>query len=124
MSEEKKRLTAAIEDKLKPFEGRRLEDITAEEIEERLKDVLPRALMPEWQRRRADLERRKPKPRVGVCRLCGGKVTEEFVTKSSPITDLTPIGGPPLPTWWESEGLHCTDCGICYAKVPPPPEIK
>lgn len=68
------------------------------------------------------LEKKKkavPTPRVGKCKICGGKVTESFFRRYIPETGPIIIGpGSKNQFTWSSTGLGCEDCGIAYRKLP------
>ena len=62
----------------------------------------------------------EPTPREGVCYVCKGKVTETFSKQFDPSTGPMIIGpGSYSQFRWVSSGLHCLNCGIKYAKLPP-----
>ncbi len=63
---------------------------------------------------------KKPTPRVGMCKLCAGVITEEYIW-----INHTPIRyGGPLNGFYKSSGLSCQECGIMYAKLPKPDDDK
>lgn len=60
-------------------------------------------------------KRAKPIPRVGICRICLGKITETYhMVYREPM-----VYGPGSGFGhWQSSGLSCEDCGIMYARLP------
>ena len=63
-----------------------------------------------------DGKKAKPMPRIGICVVCSGKVTEEyhFKYREPMIYGL----GSGYHGHWQTSGLSCEDCGIIYAKLP------
>lgn len=59
--------------------------------------------------------------KMGICRVCQTPTVKiKWVTE--PFTMHTPIG-PPLSR--HQDGAFCTNCGLCYAFMPPdPPKAK
>jgi hypothetical protein len=92
--------------------------ITQKDIEEAMEKSRVHFAKSPAERERERMEAKKPKARVGKCRVCGGVVTEEYKIQYEPFTMMTPIGGPPRAGWWASNGLSCQGCGIAYAKLP------
>jgi hypothetical protein len=63
----------------------------------------------------------KPKPREGVCSLCGGVVTETFHHEATAPVEMIPIGpGSRNYFRWKSSGLYCKDCGVMFHHLPKP----
>lgn len=55
--------------------------------------------------------REKSSPIKGSCKVCGGKIVEDFV----PVYDPNPIIGGRCPT---ERILYCKDCGVIYHHLP------